>query len=155
MKLSTKGRYAVMAMMELALHDKEGLLPLADLGLAQDISISYLEQLFAKLRAADLVSGVRGPRGGYRLARPATQISLAEIVKAVDEKADPFRVLVPTRLDSRRQVINALWQDVSRQIYHFLDDISLADTVSGASEKAEEAAAEHSEKARISTAPVA
>lgn len=151
MKISTKGRYAVMAMMELALHDKKGMLPLADLGLAQDISISYLEQLFAKLRAADLVTGVRGPRGGYRLARPAAQISLAEIVKAVDEKADPFRTLSPTRIESRRQVINSLWQDVSRQIYHFLDDISLADAVNGANEEVTEAsAAEMPGKVRLS-----
>ena len=74
MKLSTKGRYAVTAMMDLAIHDKSGPVTLADISVCQGISLSYLEQLFAKLRKSGLVEGVRGPGGGYRLARPADQI---------------------------------------------------------------------------------
>jgi Rrf2 family iron-sulfur cluster assembly transcriptional regulator len=129
MKLSTKGRYAVIAMIELALHDKKGLLPLSDLGLAEDISISYLEQLFAKLRGADLVNGVRGPRGGYRLSRPAQEISLAEIVKAVDEHGELPRVAGAGQPVDRRQLTHALWHEVSRKIFTFLDDITLADVL--------------------------
>lgn len=129
MKLSTKGRYAVMAMMDLALNDKKALLPLADLSLAQDISISYLEQLFAKLRSAELVAGVRGPRGGYRLARPAAQITLAHIVKAVDEKADPSLTVVPDHIEIRRRTLNGLWLGISREIYDFLDGITLEQAV--------------------------
>lgn len=129
MKLSTKGRYAIMAMIELSLNDKKGLLPLAELSLAQDISISYLEQLFARLRGNELVTGVRGPRGGYRLARPANEITLADVVRAVDDKADPFRTGLPARIESRRQLTAALWTEVSRQIYGFLNGITLADVV--------------------------
>ncbi len=135
MKLSTKGRYAVVAMIELALNDKKGLLPLADLSLSQDISISYLEQLFARLRSGDLVTGVRGPRGGYRLARPAEQISIAEIVKSVDDKADPFREAVSEtenseRNDVKHELTNALWLDLSKKIYTYLDSISLSEVIS-------------------------
>lgn len=129
MKLSTKGRYAVMAMMDLALNEKKALLPLADLSLAQDISISYLEQLFAKLRSAELVAGVRGPRGGYRLARPASQITLAHIVKAVDEKADPASTEVPQHIEERRLTLNGLWLGISRDIYEFLDGITLEQVI--------------------------
>jgi Rrf2 family iron-sulfur cluster assembly transcriptional regulator len=129
MKLSTKGRYAVLAMMELAMQDKKGLLPLADLSLSQDISISYLEQLFARLRSNDLVAGVRGPRGGYRLARNADEISIAEIVKAVDEKANPFNENVEFSTEDMRQKTNALWTELSRKIYHYLDSIPLSEAV--------------------------
>ena len=85
MRLSTKGRYAVTAMMDIALHQKVGPVTLADISQCQGISLSYLEQLFAKLRKGGLVKGVRGPGGGYRLARPADQISVADIIQSVDE----------------------------------------------------------------------
>jgi len=88
MRLSTKGRYAVTAMMDLAIYGSAGPVTLADISQCQDISLSYLEQLFAKLRKAKLVEGVRGPGGGYRLGRQASKISVAEIISAVDEKLD-------------------------------------------------------------------
>lgn len=125
MKLSTKGRYAVIAMIELALHNKKGLLPLAELSLSQDISISYLEQLFARLRGGELVAGVRGPRGGYRLARPAHEISIADIVKAVDEKANPAN----NGSEDKRRSIHGSWLTLSGKIHDFLDRITLADAI--------------------------
>ena len=88
MKLSTKGRYAVTAMMDLALHDNDGPVTLSDISSCQGISLSYLEQLFSLLRQSGLVQGVRGPGGGYRLSKPPTQINIAEIIDAVDEKID-------------------------------------------------------------------
>jgi len=130
MKLSTKGRYAVIAMIELALHNKKGLLPLAELSLSQDISISYLEQLFARLRGDNLVSGVRGPRGGYRLARPAHEISIADIVKAVDEKANPANQPGVNGSDDPRRTVHGSWIALSGKIHDFLDEISLADAIS-------------------------
>lgn len=140
MKLSTKGRYAVIAMIELALHNKKGLLPLADLSLSQDISISYLEQLFARLRSADLVNGVRGPRGGYRLTRQPQDISIAEIVKAVDHKGAASPEL-PGNENDMRYTTASLWLSLSDKIHDFLDGISLSDaiteqqTMSGAKNK--------------------
>ncbi|MCK4708936.1 MAG: Rrf2 family transcriptional regulator, partial [Gammaproteobacteria bacterium] len=88
MRLSTKGRYGVTAMMDLAIHDNAGPVTLADISQCQGISLSYLEQLFSKLRKHGLVDGVRGPGGGYKLARPADSITVAEIIMAVDEKVD-------------------------------------------------------------------
>lgn len=129
MKLSTKGRYAVIAMIELALHNKKGLLPLADLSLSQDISISYLEQLFARLRSADLVNGVRGPRGGYRLTRQPQDISIAEIVKAVDNKG-PTSLEPAGNENDMRYTTASLWLSLSDKIHGFLDGISLSDAIS-------------------------
>lgn len=126
MKLSTKGRHAVTAMMELALRHKKGPVTLADISAQQSISISYLEQLFAKLRQQGLVTGMRGPGGGYCLARPATDISIASILNAVDD------------LVKRREVPAAdgsipgsllMWQRLSNQVYDYLDGISLSETV--------------------------
>jgi len=82
MRLSTKGRYSVTAMLDLAIHDRAGPVTLADISQCQGISLSYLEQLFAKLRSDGLVKGVRGPGGGYRLAKPASEISIASIISA-------------------------------------------------------------------------
>ena len=92
MRLSTKGRYSVTAMLDLAIHDKAGPVTLADISQCQGISLSYLEQLFARLRKSGLVKGVRGPGGGYRLARPASEISIAEIICSVDENVDAFKL---------------------------------------------------------------
>ena len=88
MRLSTKGRYAVTAMMDIALHEKQGPVTLAEISQCQGISLSYLEQLFSKLRKHGLVTGVRGPGGGYRLAKTADKISIADIIQSVDEKLD-------------------------------------------------------------------
>lgn len=127
MKLSTKGRYAVTAMMDLALHEHEGPVTLADISRCQRISLSYLEQLFARLRKHKLVKGVRGPGGGYRLAKPAAEITVADVIVAVDENVDA------TRCRGRRDCHNGepclthdLWTDLSQQIYSFLSGITLA-----------------------------
>jgi Rrf2 family iron-sulfur cluster assembly transcriptional regulator len=127
MKLSTKGRYAVTAMMDLAIHDKIGPVTLADISQCQGISLSYLEQLFAKLRRAGLVEGVRGPGGGYRLAKPSDQISIARIIAAVDESVDVTRCAGKEDCqDGERCLTHELWDDLSQQLHAFLDGITLA-----------------------------
>ncbi len=141
MRLSTKGRYAVLAMMELALHENKGLLTLADLSLSQNISLSYLEQLFAKLRASNLVAGVRGPRGGYKLARPASDISVAEILLAVDEKADSENSEQAGHLNDMEGIIRVLWNNLSHRLHDFLGNISLADTITSPAQAAPNEAA--------------
>lgn len=131
MRLSTKGRYAVLAMMELALHDEKGLLTLADLSLSQNISLSYLEQLFARLRISGLVAGVRGPRGGYRLARPVNEISIADILQAVDDKTKSLNTTSTTSgpASNRLSVVTALWNDFSDHLRDYLSKITLEDTI--------------------------
>ncbi|PWG64261.1 Rrf2 family transcriptional regulator [Sediminicurvatus halobius] len=126
MKLSTKGRYAVTAMMDLALHEGRGPVTLAEISQGQGISLSYLEQLFAQLRRQRLVRGVRGPGGGYRLARPAGDITVADIILAVDESVDAG--LCGARDDGRdaeRCLTHDLWSELSGQIQEFLDGITL------------------------------
>lgn len=131
MKLSTKGRYAVTAMMDLAIHDRDGPVTLADISNCQGISLSYLEQLFAKLRQSDLVEGVRGPGGGYRLGKPANQISVADIVVAVDESLDNTRCKGNENCDNgERCLTHKLWNDLSERLYEFLDGITLAEFIS-------------------------
>ncbi len=126
MRLSTKGRYAVTAMMDLALHADQGPVTLAEISGAQGISLSYLEQLFARLRRSGLVSGVRGPGGGYRLAKPANEITVANIITAVDENVDATRCKGGADChDGERCLTHDLWMDLSRQIYEFLDGITL------------------------------
>jgi len=127
MKLSTKGRYAVTAMMDLALHEKQGPVTLADISICQGISLSYLEQIFARLRRNGLINGTRGPRGGYRLARPADQITVADIINAVSERVDTTRC--EGREDcqnGQRCLTHELWSDLSNQIQTFLSGITLA-----------------------------
>lgn len=131
MRLSTKGRYAVTAMMDLAIHDQKGPVTLADISLCQDISLSYLEQLFAKLRKNGLVKGVRGPGGGYRLARPGREISIAQIISAVDEKVDATLCNGEENCQKgERCLTHELWMGLSQRIYEFLDDMSLDDFLS-------------------------
>ncbi len=130
MKLSTKGRYAVTAMMDLAIHDIHGPVTLEDISKCQGISLSYLEQLFARLRTHGLVEGVRGPGGGYRLGKPASQISVANIITAVDESLDATGCKGKENChDGQRCLTHQLWQDLSAQLYTFLDGISLSDFV--------------------------
>ncbi len=127
MRLSTKGRYAVTAMMDLALHDDRGPVTLADISTTQGISNSYLEQLFAHLRRHGLVKGVRGPRGGYRLAKPAADISVADIISAVDEKVDATRCNGQEDCQNgERCLTHELWMDLSHSLFNFLDNITLA-----------------------------
>ncbi len=131
MKLSTKGRYAVTAMMDLAIHDRDGPVTLADISNCQGISLSYLEQLFAKLRQSGLVEGVRGPGGGYRLGKPSNQISVADIVVAVDESLDNTRCKGNEDCDNgERCLTHKLWNDLSERLYEFLDGITLSEFIS-------------------------
>ena len=130
MRLTTKGRYAVTAMLDLAVHAINGPITLADISQRQGISLSYLEQLFAKLRKNELVTSARGPSGGYRLSREAGSINVAEIITAVDEKVDA------TRCDRQGDCQNGekclthqLWIDLSDQIFDFLENISLGKLV--------------------------
>jgi len=130
MKLSTKGRYAVTAMMDLAIHDRFGPVTLAEISQCQGISLSYLEQLFAKLRKKGLVEGVRGPGGGYRLARPADAVSVADIVSAVDERVDATRCSGRKNCqEGKRCLTHDLWEELSDQIFTFLKGITLAQFV--------------------------
>lgn len=126
MRLTTKGRYAVTAMLDLALHAQKGPVSLSDISERQSISVSYLEQLFAKLRKSALVSSVRGPGGGYQLAHLADQIYVADIIDAVDESVDATRC--GGQGDCQKGVTcltHELWTDLSEQIHHFLANISL------------------------------
>ncbi len=127
MKLSTKGRYAVTAMLDLALNaDSNNKVTLADISEFQGISLSYLEQLFARLRQAKLVAGTRGPGGGYRLSRPASEISIAEIIHAVDERTGKEKVM---KINERHQKTQQLWQSLSDNINDYLTKISLGDII--------------------------
>jgi len=130
MRLSTKGRYAVTAMMDLAIHEQKGPVTLADISHCQSISLSYLEQLFSKLRRENLVRGVRGPGGGYRLAKPADEISIAQIIAAVDEKVDSTCGGDSGCDDGNTCLTHELWCGLSKRIYDFLDNISLKDFLS-------------------------
>lgn len=128
MRLSTKGRYAVTAMLDLAIHDGKGPITLADISQCQGISLSYLEQLFAKLRRDGLVEGVRGPGGGYRLAKPAAEISIADIIGAVDERVDATLCEGKENCqEGERCLTHDLWTSLSEQIYNYLAAINLAD----------------------------
>ena len=130
MRLSTKGRYAVTAMLDLAIHHKHGPVTLNDISQCQGISLSYLEQLFARMRKSGLVEGVRGPGGGYRLALPAEQITIAKIIGSVDEKVDA--TLCAGREDCQegeRCLTHDLWCELSQQIYNYLDGITLAEFI--------------------------
>ncbi|HHM06155.1 MAG TPA: Rrf2 family transcriptional regulator [Gammaproteobacteria bacterium] len=130
MKLSTKGRYAVTAMMDLALHEAHGPVTLADISVCQGISLSYLEQIFARLRKDGLIAGTRGPRGGYRLARPAKDINVAEIIAAVDENLDTTRCSgMKNCQEGDRCLTHELWSELSDRIYKFLEGITLAQFV--------------------------
>ena len=129
MKLTTKGRYAVTAMLDLALHSDGAPVSLADISNRQSISLSYLEQLFSKLRKNDLVVSMRGPGGGYRLAGPPAGVSVSDIIAAVDENIDTTRCQGAGNCgsDQKRCLTHDLWIDLSKQIKTFLSNISLED----------------------------
>ncbi len=133
MKLSTKGRYAMVALADLALADGDALVSLAEISKRQDISLPYLEQLFVKLRRAGLVSSVRGPGGGYRLARPANEIRVADIMAAVDETVSAMHTGAGASggsSGSRAQsMTNRLWEGLSAHVYVFLHQTRLSDVV--------------------------
>ncbi len=130
MRLTTKGRYAVTAMIDLALNESRGPIRLAAISERQGISLSYLEQLFAHLRRRELVLSVRGPGGGYRLRRGADTISVADVIAAVNEDTDATRCGGKGDCqDGDTCLTHHLWMDLSDQIRAFLDDITLADLV--------------------------
>jgi Rrf2 family iron-sulfur cluster assembly transcriptional regulator len=130
MKLTSKGRYAVTAMLDLALHTESGPVTLAAISVRQSISLSYLEQLFTRLRKHGLVSSTRGPGGGYSLSRPASEIPVAAVVTAVDESVDATRCGGRGDChDGRRCLTHDLWTELSDQINAFLSEISLGQLV--------------------------
>lgn len=133
MKLSTKGRYAMVAMADLALQPEGVLTPLSELSKRQDVSLPYLEQLFVKLRRAELVVSVRGPGGGYRLGRPAAEIRVVEIFEAVDETVSAMHTgagATGGASGSRAQSLtNRLWEGLSAHVYVFLHQTRLSDVV--------------------------
>ena len=133
MKLSTKGRYAMVALADLAMMPPGELMSLTDLSKRQDISLPYLEQLFVKLRRAELVESVRGPGGGYRLARSASDIRVAEILAAVDETVSALHKgagASGASSGSRAQsMTNRLWEGLSAHVYVFLHQTRLSDVV--------------------------
>lgn len=131
MRLTTKGRYAVTAMLDLAYHSGKKPVTLTDIARRQDISLSYLEQLFAKLRRAGMVTGMRGPGGGYQLSRPAHEINIADIIAAVDESVDSTRCGGKGNCQNNQPCLtHELWAGLSEQIRAYLAGISLADLLS-------------------------
>lgn len=132
MKMSTKGRYAVMAMIDIAIHSEGEPVSLAEIAERQDISQEYLEQLFGKLRKAKLVESSRGPGGGYRLARAMSEIPVAKIIAAVDEELQFTRCggdAVEGCVKGERCNAHDLWSSLGRQMMYFLSSITLEDVV--------------------------
>lgn len=126
MRLTAKGRYAVTAMLDLAVHKNDGPTSLADISERQGISLSYLEQLFAKLRRSELVKSVRGPGGGYKLSRGASDIYVAEIVDSVDELVDATKCRGKGDCHNGETCLShELWTELSDQIHQFLSSIDL------------------------------
>jgi Rrf2 family iron-sulfur cluster assembly transcriptional regulator len=131
--MSAKGRYAVMALADLAAQGRPGPVTLYDIAERQDISLSYLEQLFAKLRRRDLVKSVRGPGGGYLLARDPSEMPISDIVLAVDEPAAGTRCTPAQPLNCRdsdvRCLTHDLWEELGNQMYHYLKSVTLEDVI--------------------------
>ncbi len=130
MRLTTKGRFAVTAMMDLALRGDEGPVALASVAERQSISLSYLEQLFGKLRRYKLVDSVRGPGGGYCIAKPLEQLTVADIIRAVDEQLDATQCGGRENcLDEHRCMTHDLWSTLNGKMYDYLASVTLADLV--------------------------
>jgi len=133
MKLSTKGRYAMVALVDIALQPKDALVTLGEISQRQKISLPYLEQLFVKLRRAELVASVRGPGGGYRLARPPAEIRVVDVLSAVDETVDAMHKGAGASggsSGSRAQSLtNRLWEGLSAHVYVFLHQTRLSDVM--------------------------
>ena len=137
MKLTTKGRYAVTAMLDLAIHASDKPISLADISERQVISLSYLEQLFSKLRRQGLVQSVRGPGGGYCLSRGAESIYVAQVIEAVNEAVDATGCRGTENCQAgNRCLTHDLWTDLSDQIHSFLNNISLASLAKDGSRQA-------------------
>ncbi len=130
MKLTSKGRYAVTAMLDVTIHAAYGPVSLADISERQDISLSYLEQLFSKLRKHGLVMSIRGPGGGYRLGKCSAQIDIAEIIAAVNESVDATRCQGKGNCQGGEQCLtHSLWESLSQRIEDFLQNITLAELI--------------------------
>ena len=130
MRLTTKGRFAVTAMADLAMRDEQGSVTLASISERQSISQSYLEQLFGKLRKRNVVVAVRGPGGGYNLARPSTQITIADIIEAVDEVVDSTRCGgLANCHDGQKCITHDLWDGLNKAIHAYLAEVSLQQLV--------------------------
>ena len=130
MKLTSKGRYAVTAMLDVAIHAADGPVSLADISERQAISLSYLEQLFSRLRKEGLVNSVRGPGGGYRLGRCSAEIAVADVINAVNENISATRCDGKGDCQDGEQCLtHTLWENLSTRIEEFLQNISLAELV--------------------------
>jgi Rrf2 family iron-sulfur cluster assembly transcriptional regulator len=130
MRLTTKGRFAVTAMIDLALHSGDGPVTLAEISERQKISLSYLEQLFGKLRRQALVSSVRGPGGGYNLAKPTDEVSVADIIVAVDEPIDATQCGGKENChDEHKCITHDLWVSLNERIFDYLRGVTLAQLV--------------------------
>ena len=144
MRLTTKGRYAVTAMLDLALHESFGPVNLTDISKRQGISLAYLEQLFLRLRKEGLIASSRGPGGGYRLQQSRSEISVADVIRAVDEQVDATRCGGHKNCQAdERCLTHDLWEDLSLHITNFLSDISLSDLVQQRSVKQVSARQDH------------
>jgi len=141
MRLTTKGRFAVTAMIDLAMRNGEGPVTLADISERQKISLSYLEQLFGKLRRKGLVSSVRGPGGGYNLARPSPEVSVADIIVAVDEPIDATQCGGKENCkDEQKCITHDLWADLNKHIFDYLGAVKLSELVAKQAKKSSEVA---------------
>jgi len=142
MRLTTKGRFAVTAMMDLALRGDDGPVALAGVSERQKISLSYLEQLFGKLRRFKLVDSVRGPGGGYCIARPLSMVTVADIIRALDEPLDATQCGGRENCqDEHRCMTHDLWSTLNSRMYDYLSSVSLADLVARQREKEAKAGA--------------
>lgn len=139
MRLTTKGRFAVTAMIDLAMQGGKEPVTLAEISERQKISLSYLEQLFGKLRRRELVSSVRGPGGGYQLAKKMEEVSVAEIIRAVDEPIDATQCGGRENCrDERKCLTHDLWASLNEHIFEYLNSVNLAQLVAKALAQAEE-----------------
>lgn len=138
MRLTTKGRFAVTAMLDLAMHGGKRPVTLAGISQRQSISLSYLEQLFGKLRRHTLVDSVRGPGGGYTLARDLEKVSVADIITAVDEPLDATQCGGKENCqEERRCMTHELWATLNDKMYEYLDSVKLSDLVAQQAERKE------------------
>ncbi|OIM99395.1 Fe-S cluster assembly transcriptional regulator IscR [Idiomarina sp. MD25a] len=152
MRLTSKGRYAVTAMLDVAMFAKQAPVPLADISERQGISLSYLEQLFARLRKRGLVLSVRGPGGGYRLGRDADSISVGAVIDAVDESIDATKCQGKGNCHNGEQCLtHSLWEGLSDRIAQFLDGITLAELMATkeVAQIGNRQAGEHSQKIEL------
>lgn len=156
MRLTTKGRFAVTAMLDLALNEVDRPVTLAGISERQDISLSYLEQLFSRLRRNGLVKSVRGPGGGYRIARPQQTISISDIITAVDEQIDATQCGGHENcMGDKRCMTHELWSSLNVKILEYLSGVSLADLVASQREGKEIVISEPKRRERVEQAVAA